>query len=66
MTEAEEIAALKNSFNALAKVVNEQAQSIEKLARIQGLEYSQDLKDWVSKSKMDDLRRKPREIISTT
>ena len=63
MTEAEteqKINALTNNVNALMKVVNEQANSIEQLAAIQGLEYSQDCKTWVSKEKLAELRSNPR------
>lgn len=34
--------------------------AMEKLAAISGLEYSNDIQDWVSKDKLDALRKAPR------
>lgn len=34
--------------------------AMEKLAAISGLEYSNDIQDWVKKDKLDALRKAPR------
>ena len=35
--------------------------ALEQLAAIAGLEYSNDIKDWVSKKKLQELKKNPRD-----
>ena len=63
MTEAEQeqkFTGLANALNALAQQLQETRTVIEKLAKVSGLEYSQDVKEWVAKEKLDALRKEPR------
>lgn len=56
-----------SNVQLLAAVQGQQAmiqdtrKCMEKLAKISGLEWSQDVKDWVSQSKLAELKAKPRD-----
>lgn len=52
---------LEGRLKDLAKDLQQTRNLLEGLAAIGGLEYSQDLQAWVSKKKLDELRRNPRE-----
>ena len=60
INDEQKISALIVSLNQLAAEMKETRKVIEKLAAVHGLEWSQDLKDWVSKEKLDELRKNPR------
>ena len=44
----------------LTRELQQTRDALEKLARVAGLEYSQDLQDWLAKGKLDELRHAPR------
>jgi len=46
--------------NQVAKAIQETRDCLEKLGAVSGLEWSQDLKTWVSKKKLDQLKKEPR------
>ena len=62
---SERIKTLELVVQQLQQAQNETRVAVEQLARITGLEYSQDLRDWVAKDKLDALRKEPRESKTT-
>lgn len=56
----ERFMALVQAVNNLTNSLIETRDALEKLGKMSGLEYSQDVKDWVSKDQLDQLRREPR------
>lgn len=61
----ERIKTLELVVQQLQQALNETRVSIDKLAKISGLEYSHDVMDWVAKDKLDALRKEPRESKAT-
>jgi hypothetical protein len=51
---------VQEAKNMLGQQLQETRSLMEKLAAVTGLEYSVDVKDWVAKSKLDELRKHPR------
>lgn len=47
-------------INRVIQAVNDTMGAVEKLAKIQGLDYSNDIKDWVSLEKLQELKDNPR------
>ena len=62
---SERIKTLELVAQQLQQAQNETRVAVEQLARITGLEYSQDIRDWVAKDKLDALRKEPRESKAT-
>ena len=57
---SERIKTLELIAQQLQQAQNETRDAVEKLARITGLEYSNDIRDWIAKEKLDALRKEPR------
>ena len=57
-------ASIANLIQALTRSQQEHQETrsiMEKLGRVAGLEYSQDVSDWVSKKKLTELKAHPRD-----
>ena len=51
---------LESRLGEMALEHNRLVTAVERLATIQGLEYSQDIKDWVFATKLRELKENPR------
>ena len=49
------------AISLLQRQLQETRDIVEKLGKVGGVEYSEDIKDWVSKKKLDKLRKNPRD-----
>lgn len=53
--------AIDEAQQQVLKMLGQFNKALEQLAAVGGLEYSNDIKDWVSKKKLQELKKNPRD-----